>query len=192
MAKGRAVEIVLNDAEKRELTALTRTHGAPQALADRARIVFASEVTSLAGQTAKALTSRRLSASCCAHCCSCTPNSKPGPGLALRWQPHWGFFGLGVRRAAPRSRAGWGRPPAVRQRAARRCMSRALPGSPTRRVRRRRSSAYSWRAGPDGAQLAASSADEGRRVRRLADPVAPLASRGVLVSALNEYYDDRR
>ena len=39
MAKGRAVAIVLDDAEKRELTALTRKHGAPQALAERARIV---------------------------------------------------------------------------------------------------------------------------------------------------------
>ena len=42
MAKGRAVEIILNDAEKRELTALTRKHGAPQALADRARMVLAA------------------------------------------------------------------------------------------------------------------------------------------------------
>jgi hypothetical protein len=42
MAKGRAVEIILTDAEKRELTALTRKHGAPQALADRARIVLAA------------------------------------------------------------------------------------------------------------------------------------------------------
>jgi transposase len=42
MAKGRAVEIILDDAEKRELTALTRKHGAPQALADRARIVLAA------------------------------------------------------------------------------------------------------------------------------------------------------
>jgi hypothetical protein len=38
MAKGRAVAIVLDDVEKRELTALTRKHGAPQALAERARI----------------------------------------------------------------------------------------------------------------------------------------------------------
>jgi DNA-binding NarL/FixJ family response regulator len=45
MAKGRAVAIVLDDAEKRELTALTaltRKHGAPQALAERARIVLAA------------------------------------------------------------------------------------------------------------------------------------------------------
>ena len=40
MAKGRAVAIVLDDVEKRELTALTRKHGAPQALAERARIVL--------------------------------------------------------------------------------------------------------------------------------------------------------
>jgi len=42
MAKGRAVAIVLDDAERRELTALTRKHGAPQALAERARIVLAA------------------------------------------------------------------------------------------------------------------------------------------------------
>ncbi len=36
MAKGRAVTIVLEAAEKSELTALTRKHGAPQALAERA------------------------------------------------------------------------------------------------------------------------------------------------------------
>ena len=48
MEKGRAVEIILNDAEKRELTALTRKHGAPQALADRARIVLGSELINFA------------------------------------------------------------------------------------------------------------------------------------------------
>jgi transposase len=42
MAKGRAVTIVLEAAEKSELTALTRKHGAPQALAERARIVLAA------------------------------------------------------------------------------------------------------------------------------------------------------
>ncbi len=42
MAKGRAVAIVLDDVEKRELTALTRKHGAPQAVAERARIVLAA------------------------------------------------------------------------------------------------------------------------------------------------------
>ena len=42
MAKGRAVAIVLDDVEKRELTGLTRKHGAPQALAERARIVLAA------------------------------------------------------------------------------------------------------------------------------------------------------
>ena len=42
MAKGRAVAIVLDDVERRELTALTRKHGAPQAVAERARIVLAA------------------------------------------------------------------------------------------------------------------------------------------------------
>lgn len=42
MGKGRAVEIVLDDGERRDLTALTRKHGAPQALAARARIVLAA------------------------------------------------------------------------------------------------------------------------------------------------------
>jgi hypothetical protein len=40
MARGRAVAIVLDETEKRELTALTRKHGAPQAIAERARIVL--------------------------------------------------------------------------------------------------------------------------------------------------------
>src|SRR6266567_822024 len=42
MAKGRAVAIVLEAGEKSELTALTRKHGAPQALAERALIVLAA------------------------------------------------------------------------------------------------------------------------------------------------------
>lgn len=42
MAKGRAVDIILEAAEKSELTALTRKHGAPQALVERARIVLAA------------------------------------------------------------------------------------------------------------------------------------------------------
>ena len=42
MGKGRAVAIDLNDVVRRELTALTRKHGAPQALAERARIVLAA------------------------------------------------------------------------------------------------------------------------------------------------------
>jgi transposase len=42
MGKGRAVAIVLDDAESRELLTLTRKHGAPQALAERARIVLAA------------------------------------------------------------------------------------------------------------------------------------------------------
>ena len=42
MAKGRAVAIVLDEAEKRELTALTLKHGAPQSIAERARIVLAA------------------------------------------------------------------------------------------------------------------------------------------------------
>lgn len=42
MAKGRAVAIVLAAAEKSALTALTRKHGAPQGLAEPARIVLAA------------------------------------------------------------------------------------------------------------------------------------------------------
>ena len=42
MARGKAVAIVLDEAETRELMALTRKHGAPQALAERARIVLAA------------------------------------------------------------------------------------------------------------------------------------------------------
>lgn len=42
MAKGRAVAIVLEAAEKSELTALMRKHGALQASAERARIVLAA------------------------------------------------------------------------------------------------------------------------------------------------------
>jgi transposase len=42
MAKGRAVAIVLDDSERSRLAALTRKHGAPQALAERARIVLAA------------------------------------------------------------------------------------------------------------------------------------------------------
>ena len=42
MAKGRSVTIVLDDAELRELSSLTRKHGAPQALAERARIILAA------------------------------------------------------------------------------------------------------------------------------------------------------
>jgi transposase len=42
MAKGRAVAIVLEATEKSELAALTRKHGAPQALAERARIILAA------------------------------------------------------------------------------------------------------------------------------------------------------
>ena len=42
MAKGRATAIILDELEKRELMALTRKHGAPQSLADRARIILAA------------------------------------------------------------------------------------------------------------------------------------------------------
>ena len=42
MAKGRAIVIALDEAEQRELKALTRKHGAPQAIAARARIVLAA------------------------------------------------------------------------------------------------------------------------------------------------------
>ena len=47
MAKGRAVSIALNDAEKAALIGLIRKHGAPQSVAVRARIVLAaaSELT---------------------------------------------------------------------------------------------------------------------------------------------------
>src|SRR5436305_13146744 len=40
MARGRALAIVLEAGEKSDLTALTRKHGAPQALAERARIIL--------------------------------------------------------------------------------------------------------------------------------------------------------
>lgn len=42
MAKGRAVAIVLDETEQRELAALTRKHGAPRSIAERARIVLAA------------------------------------------------------------------------------------------------------------------------------------------------------
>ncbi|NJM34264.1 MAG: helix-turn-helix domain-containing protein [Rhodomicrobium sp.] len=42
MAKGRAVTIELDEAEERELGALVRKHGAPQSIAERARIVLAA------------------------------------------------------------------------------------------------------------------------------------------------------
>jgi DNA-binding NarL/FixJ family response regulator len=42
MAQGKAVAIVLDDADKRELTALTRKHGTGQVIAERARIVLAA------------------------------------------------------------------------------------------------------------------------------------------------------
>ena len=42
MARGKAVTIILDNSEKRELMALTRKHGAPQAIAVRARIVLAA------------------------------------------------------------------------------------------------------------------------------------------------------
>jgi len=42
MAKGRAITIILDEAEERFLSALTRKHGAPQALAGRARIILAA------------------------------------------------------------------------------------------------------------------------------------------------------
>jgi len=44
MAKGRTVAMVLDEAEQRELTALTRKHGAPQSIAERARIVLAAAI----------------------------------------------------------------------------------------------------------------------------------------------------
>ena len=42
MAKGRAVAIVLDEVEQQALMVLTRKHGAPQAIAERARIVLAA------------------------------------------------------------------------------------------------------------------------------------------------------
>ena len=42
MARGRAIEIVLNSMEREQLTALTRKHGAPQAIAGRARMILAA------------------------------------------------------------------------------------------------------------------------------------------------------
>ena len=42
MAKGRAIAILLDAAEEHELMSLTRKHGAPQALAERARIILAA------------------------------------------------------------------------------------------------------------------------------------------------------
>jgi hypothetical protein len=42
MGKGRAVAIELNDVVARKLMVLTRKHGAPRALAERARIVLAA------------------------------------------------------------------------------------------------------------------------------------------------------
>ena len=53
MPKGRAVTIELSDGEKRELLALTRRHGAPQAVAQRARIVLGA---------AKGLTNQQIAA----------------------------------------------------------------------------------------------------------------------------------
>jgi transposase len=60
MAKGRAVAIVLDEAERQALTALTRKHGAPQSLAVRARIVLAA---------ADGLTNKEIAAKLdiCAH-----------------------------------------------------------------------------------------------------------------------------
>src|SRR5208337_3831651 len=60
MAKGRAVEIVLDEAEKQALTSLIRKHGAPQSLAVRACIVLAA---------ADGLTNKEIAAKLgvCAH-----------------------------------------------------------------------------------------------------------------------------
>jgi len=60
MAKGRAVEIGLEEAEREALAALTRKHGAPQSLAVRARIVMAA---------ANGLTNKEIAAKLdiCAH-----------------------------------------------------------------------------------------------------------------------------
>jgi len=60
MAKGRAVEIILDEAEERALTSLVRKHGAPQSLAVRARIALAA---------ANGLTNKQIAAklAICAH-----------------------------------------------------------------------------------------------------------------------------
>jgi transposase len=60
MAKGRAVAIELDEAEKQVLTSLTRKHGAPQSVAVRARIVLAA---------ASGLTNKEIAAKLdvCAH-----------------------------------------------------------------------------------------------------------------------------
>jgi transposase len=60
MAKGRAVEIILDEAEERALTSLVRKHGAPQSLAVRARIALAA---------ANGLTNKEIAAklAICAH-----------------------------------------------------------------------------------------------------------------------------
>lgn len=60
MAKGRAVAVVLDDAETAALASLTRKHGAPQSLAMRARIVLAA---------ASGLTNKEIAAklAVCAH-----------------------------------------------------------------------------------------------------------------------------
>lgn len=60
MAKGRAVAIALDEAEKSALTALIRKHGAPQSLAVRARIVLAAA----SGRTNKEIAARL---NVCAH-----------------------------------------------------------------------------------------------------------------------------
>src|SRR5215510_4833106 len=60
MAKGRAVAVELDEAEKQALTSLTRKHGAPQSVAARARIVLAA---------ARGLTNKEIAAKLdvCAH-----------------------------------------------------------------------------------------------------------------------------
>lgn len=63
MAKGRAVAIELDGAEKHALMALTRKHGAPQAIAKRAGIVRAAVRGLKNKETAK-------TPSVCAHGCS--------------------------------------------------------------------------------------------------------------------------
>jgi hypothetical protein len=60
MAKARAVAIVVEATEKSELTALTRKHGAPQALAERARIVLAAAAGLNKSGTERHRCSRRL------------------------------------------------------------------------------------------------------------------------------------
>ena len=84
MAKGRAVAIVLEAGEKSELTALTRKHGAPQALAERARIV------SGCGRGAQQQGDRRQGGCLCRNCRHMAQSLRGEPdGRSLRRAASW-------------------------------------------------------------------------------------------------------